>query len=253
MRGTAVVFHAASPPYHTWADAFPPLNASVVAGAAAAGARLVFTDNLYMYGPGSGVMTEDTPVRATDKKGRLRASMAEKLLLAHAAGELEVVIGRSSDYFGPGGTNSALGEPTFGPALAGKTVRWVGNPDVPHSVCYLPDMARAFVTLGLSPEAAGKVWHLPTCGAPTGREFVAAIAQAAGVSASVSGTPRWVLRLVGLTNPPVREMVGIYHQWNEPFVSSDAAYQEAFGPDPATPLATAVAATVEWFKARDAD
>ena len=248
MRGAAVVYHAASPPYQTWAEAFPPLNAAIVAAMSGAEARLVVADNLYMYGPGSGVMTEDTPVRATDKKGTLRASMAEKLFLAHAAGELELVIGRSPDYFGPGGTNTALGGPTFGPALAGKTVRWVGNPDVPHSVAYLPDMARAFVTIGLAEEAAGQVWHLPTSGSPTGREFVAAISDATGDEASISGTPRWMLRLVGLTNPPVREMVGIYYQWNEPFVSSDAAYQAAFGPDPATPLAEAVAATTAWFQ-----
>ncbi|MEX1343909.1 MAG: NAD-dependent epimerase/dehydratase family protein [Candidatus Limnocylindrales bacterium] len=250
LSGAAVVYHAASPPYHTWTTTFPALNDSVVAATSAAGARLVFADNLYMYGPGSGVMTEDTPIRATDKKGVLRASMAEKLLLAHTAGELEVVIGRSPDYFGPGGTNSALGENTFGAALAGKTVRWVGSPDVPHSVAYLPDMARAFVTLGLSPEAAGKVWHLPTCGAPTGREFVAAIAAASGRDVAISGTPRWLLQLVGLVNRAAREMTVIYYQWSEPFVSSDAAYQEAFGPDPATPLAEAVAATAAWFEAR---
>ena len=250
VSGAAVVYHAANPPYHTWTETFPPLNASVVAAASAAGARLVFADNLYMYGPGSGVMTEDTPVRATDRKGVLRASMAEKLMLAHAAGELEVVIGRSPDYFGPGGTNSALGDQTFVAALAGKTVRWVGNPDVPHSVAYLPDMARALVTLGLSPEAAGKVWHLPTCGAPTGREFVAAIAAATGRDVAVSGSPRWLLQLVGLANRAAREMTVIYYQWSEPFVSSDAAYQKAMGPDPATPLAAAVAATAEWFEAR---
>lgn len=247
LSGAAVVYHAANPPYHTWVEAFPPLNASVVAATAAAGARLVFADNLYMYGPRSGVMTEDTPVRATDKKGALRASLAEKLLVAQAAGELEVVIGRSPDYFGPGGRNSALGERTFGPALAGKSVRWVGDPDVPHSVAYLPDMARAFVTLGLAQEAAGRVWHLPTSGAPTGRAFVAAIEAASGRQASISGTPRWLLRLAGLASPPAREMVGIYYQWNESFVSSDAAYQAAFGPDPATPLAEAVAATSTWF------
>ena len=97
LSGATVVYHAANPPYHTWAEAFPPLNASVVAATSAAGARLVFADNLYMYGPRSGVMTEDTPVRATDKKGALRASLAEKLLVAQAAGELEVVIGRSPD------------------------------------------------------------------------------------------------------------------------------------------------------------
>ena len=250
LAGAAVVYHTANPPYHRWVEQLPDLNRSIVAAVASASARLVYADNLYMYGPGSGVMTEDSPLGATDKKGRLRASLAEKLMLAQAAGEVEVAIGRSPDYFGPGGTNSALGEPLFGAAVAGKTIRWVGDPDVPHSVAYLPDMARALVTLGLEPAAAGRVWHLPTNGAPTGRELVAAISAAAGRPLTVSGTPRWILQAIGTVRPQVREMAGIYYQWEAPFLSSDAAYQAALGPFTATALDVAVARTLAWFEAR---
>jgi nucleoside-diphosphate-sugar epimerase len=250
IAGAAVVYHAANPPYHRWVEKFPDLNRSIVAATSSTSARLVYADNLYMYGPDAGIMTEDTPLHATDKKGRLRASLAEKLMLAHAAGELEVAIGRAPDYFGPGGTNSALGEPLFGAAIAGKTIRWVGDPDVPHSVAYLPDMARALVQLGLEPKAVGRIWHLPTNGAPTGRELVAAISAAAGHSLTVSATPRWLLQAIGTFRPQVREVASIYYQWDAPFVSSDDAFQAAFGPFTVMPLDEAVAQTLAWFEAR---
>jgi nucleoside-diphosphate-sugar epimerase len=251
VSGAAVVYHAAQPSYHRWVDEFPAINRSVIAGAAATGARLVFADNLYVYGPGASVMTEATPTMATDKKGRLRMQLADELMAASDSGELEVVIGRSSDYLGPGGRNSALGEPLFGAALGSGSVRWIGSTDVPHSVAYLPDMAQALVTLALSDAAVGRIWHLPTCGAPTGRELCAIISAVLGTDVSVQATPKWILRLVGLTKPPAREMADIYYQWDAPFVSSDAEFQAAFGPLEATPLKEAVAATLGWFKANN--
>jgi nucleoside-diphosphate-sugar epimerase len=252
LAGAAVVYHAAAPPYHQWPERFPPLNASVVAAASAVGARLVFADNLYMYGPDVGVMTEATPTRATDRKGRLRATLAEQLMVAQAAAELEVVIGRAPDYFGPGGVNSSLGTTLFGAAVKGVTVRWLGSLDEAHSVVYLPDLARALVTLGLAPEAAGRVWHLPTNGEPTGRQFVAAISEALGQPVKASATPRWLLRAIGVVRPEVREIADVSYQWTAPFVSSDAAFQDAFGPFEPTPLPEAVAATVAWFQERAA-
>lgn len=252
LGGAAVVYHAAAPPYARWPEEFPALNASVVEAASAAGARLVLADNLYMYGPDAGIMTEDTPTNAADRKGRLRASMTEKLMVAHAAGELDVVIGRAPDYFGPHGVNSALGTTLFGAVAKGVTVRWLGSMDVAHSVVYLPDLARALVMLGRAPEASGRIWHLPPNGSPTGREFIALAGDAAGRPVKASATPRWLLRAVGLFRPEVREIADITYQWTAPFVTSDAAFQSAFGPFVPAPLPEAVAHTLDWFEQRAA-
>ena len=250
VAGAAVVYHAANPPYRRWVEDFPGLNDAVLTACREAGARVVYADNLYMYGPDAGVMTETTPERATDKNGRLRGQLARQLLEAHARGEVDVVIGRSSDYLGPGGINSSLGETLFGPALEGKTVRWIGNPDVAHSVAYLPDMAKALVTLALADDSGGRAWHLPSVGTPTGRELVGVISAVTGTELTVQGTPRWLLRLFGLVRPVAGEIADIYYQWQAPFVSSDAAFQSAYGPFEPTPLEDAVASTVSWFRER---
>jgi nucleoside-diphosphate-sugar epimerase len=250
IEGAAVVYHAANPPYHRWLKLFPLLNRSILAATSRVGARLVYADNLYMYGPDASLMTEETPARAKDSKGALRAQLANELLEANRAGDCEVAIGRSSDYFGPAGTSSAIGERVFSAALAGKAVPWLGEPDVPHSVAYLPDIARALVTLGCSEQAAGKVWHLPSSGAPTGREYVAAIGAALGQELKIRPTPRWMVRMAGLVSPQIREVAGVMYQWEAPFVSSDARFQASFGPQPATPLPQAVSQTAAWFARR---
>ena len=79
-EGAAVVYHCAQPGYTKWPELFPPLTRAVLDGAAAAGAKLVFADNLYVYGPPDGPMTEETPQRAQGKKGRTRIEMADAVL-----------------------------------------------------------------------------------------------------------------------------------------------------------------------------
>ncbi len=93
VAGSSVVYHAAQPAYEKWEGNFERLNASIADATAAAGARLVFADNLYMYGPGGSPMTEDTPQRATDRKGALRIKLAADLLARHERGQLEVALG----------------------------------------------------------------------------------------------------------------------------------------------------------------
>jgi nucleoside-diphosphate-sugar epimerase len=159
-EGAAVVYHCAQPPYTKWLELFPPLTGAVLDGAAEAGAKLVFADNMYVYGPPDGPMTEETPQRAQGKKGRTRVQMADAVLGAHADGRLRVTIGHSSDYYGPRGTTSTVGENIMEPALHGKRVRWLGSLDQPHTLNYLEDMGRGLVTLGERDEADGQVWHL---------------------------------------------------------------------------------------------
>ena len=187
LEGAAVVYHCAQPAYTRWPQEFPAMNRGVIDAAASAGAKLVFADNLYMYPPGSSPMTEETPATATTKKGRVRAAMAEELLAAHRDGKVRVAIGRSSDYFGPGGVNSVVGARFLKPVVAGKKTQWFADLDQPHTMSYLPDMARALIVLGTRPEADGRVWHLPAADALTGRQIIAAAGRAAGTSPQAGG------------------------------------------------------------------
>ena len=123
----AVVYHCAQPGYTKWPELFPPMTRAIIDGAAAAGAKLVFADNLYVYGPPDAPMTEETPQRARGKKGRTRIEMADAVLGAHADGRLRCTIGRSSDYYGPRSTTSTVGENIMKPVVRGKRARWLAR------------------------------------------------------------------------------------------------------------------------------
>ena len=187
MAGAAVIYHAASAPYDRWPELLPPLMRGVLGGAAATGARIVYADNLYAYGPVDGPLTEDLASRATGPNGRVRAALADELMEAHAAGTVRATIGRASDYFGPRGRQSTAGERLFVPALAGKPAQVLGDPDLPHTFTYLRDFARGLVTLGTHDEALGEVWHVPSAETLTTREFAGLVFEAARPAAEAPG------------------------------------------------------------------
>ncbi|MEV0647703.1 NAD-dependent epimerase/dehydratase family protein [Phytomonospora sp. NPDC050363] len=247
--GAAVVYQCAQPPYAEWAAKFPAFTRTVIAGVEAAGAKLVMADNLYVYGPVDGPMTEDLPHAATDPKGRVRAEVDRLILDAHDARRIRATLGRASDYYGPGGVNTILGPTVFAAALAGKTVRWVGALDQPHTVAYLPDVAAGLVTLGERAEADGRSWHLPAAEAVTGREFGELVRAQVGGKPRVAGLGRGMQRVLGLVNPVVRELGDTWYQRDRPFVADDSAFRAAFGPVKVTSHADGVAATLDWFRA----
>ena len=253
MAGASVVYHAAQPAYDRWHGNFERMNDAVARAAGDAGARLVFADNLYVYGPGSSPMRETTPQQATDRKGALRRALAADLLGRHERGEVEVVIGRSADYFGPYGTNSGFGERLFGAIVAGKAAAAAGRIDQPHSMSYLPDLARAMVVLGDRAEAAGRAWHLPVMDAMTVRAFAERAFAVAGLPPRIRIDGPLAMRVAGLFVPMAREVSVVMYQWTEPFVSDWSAFDAAFGPFERTSLDSALEATVAWWRSRAAN
>ncbi len=246
--GAQVVFHCAMAPYLEWAEKFPPLTRGILEGMAKTGARLVYGDNLYMYGPTGGQpIHEDLPYAATGKKERVRAEMARMLLEAHEAGRIQVAIGRASDFFGPGVTQSFLGEMFFRPALTGKPVNLFGNLDAPHTFTYIKDFGRALVILSDHDEAFGQAWHVPSDRTLTVREFIALVEKEIGRPIQKRVAGRAMLSLIGLFNPMVREVKELLYAWEEPYIVDHRRFEKAFGAE-VTPHETAIRETVAWFR-----
>ena len=250
-KGASVVYQCLNAPYNQWPERFPPLQRGVLAAAEASGALLVSLENLYGYGPTGGKpMTEDLPLAATTVKGRTRAAMTAELLAAAETGRVRVAIGRASDFFGAGVTEgSTLGRRVFGNALAGRRADFIGNPDLPHTYSYVPDIAAGLATLGTNPRAVGQVWHLPGPQTVTTRALLDLIAAEVGHPVAVRSVPKLALRALGLVNPMLRELPETAYQFDQPFILDTTKYEAAFG-TAGTPLAAAVAATVAWYRSR---
>lgn len=249
-REATVVYQCLAPPYHRWPELFPRLQAGIIEGAMKAEARLVALENVYMYGsPYGKPLTERTPMTATTRKGRLRAELAEQLLEAHKKGRVRVTLGRASDFFGPEVRRSAMGSQVFQPALEGRAASIVGDPQLPHTYSYLPDVARGLVTLAQRDEALGEVWHLPGPETVTTREFLTMVFAEAGHRTKLRRAGSATLRAIGFFKPEVREMVEMLYQFEEPFVVDHGKFAAAFGDAHVTPLQEAIRETVAWYRA----
>ena len=227
--GARVVYQVLNAPYHRWAQDFPALQDGVIAAAAAAGARLVTLENVYAYGaPQAGPdgrtkpFTEDSPLAAHTRKGAVRARMHADLMAAHAAGRVEVTVGRASDYFGPRGAGQAvnLGDQAMRAALAGGKAQVLGDPDQPHTYSYIPDIAAGLAILGEHPDAPGRVWHLPNDPRTrTTRQLLDLAYRSAGhPRARVQRVPVLALRGLGLFRPGARETIEMLYEFDRPFV-----------------------------------
>jgi len=248
-QSATVVYNCANAPYAEWATKFPPMMDGLIEAAGAAGARLIFADNLYCYGPVNGPITEDLPYRPAGAKGRVRAEMAERLMAAHQSGKVRAAIGRASDYYGPGVVNSFTGADMFRNLLAGKQVMWTGSLDMPHSLTYIEDFARGLMTLGERDEALGQAWHIPCAEALTGRQFLKLAFELAGRPVKIGAYKRLMLTLASPFMPIAREVIEMLYEFEAPFVVDGGKFTRAFGPRPATLHREALRRTLAWYGA----
>jgi nucleoside-diphosphate-sugar epimerase len=245
----AVVFHCAAAPYTDWPRSFPPILHGIIEAAAGARARLIYGDNLYMYGAVAGPIHEGLPVAGAGRKGRVRAEMAETLLAADRSGRVRVAIGRAADFYGPGVLNSALGDRVFGAVARQQPAQLLGNIDAPHSFMFIDDFARGLVTLSEREEALGQVWHIPSAPPATARCLVTMAYENAGLPPRLRVAPRPLVAALSLVHPTLRELKEVRYSFEQPYVVDHTKFERAFGAHP-TSHAEAVRRTVDWYKGR---
>lgn len=233
VQGSSVVYVTVGFPYSykVWKKNWPKLIDNVISACKEHQSRLVFFDNIYMYDPDYlDGMTEDTPINPPSKKGKIRAEIAAKILNEFQKGELTALIARSADFYGPGIQNtSVLIETVFKPSSKGKKAQWLGSVDVKHSYTYTPDAGKATALLGNTKDAYNQVWHLPTApNPPTGKEWIELIAKELGVKPKYQKVPKYLVRLLGLFMPLMREMVEMMYQYDRDYEFNSSKFEKRF-------------------------
>jgi nucleoside-diphosphate-sugar epimerase len=111
VKGSEVVYLLVGLPYkaHVWESQWPVIMRNVIAACRASGSKLVFFDNIYMYDRAHlSPMDEGTPVRPSSRKGAVRAAIADALMSAVRKGDIEGLIARCADFYGPGRQNNSV-------------------------------------------------------------------------------------------------------------------------------------------------
>ena len=159
-----VVFLTAGLQYDSkvWQEQWPKLMQNVITACKENGSRLVFFDNVYMYGKVVGPMTEETPFNPCSRKGEVRAEIASMILHEIKKEELTALIARAADFYGPSTANSFLNMMVFENLKKGKSAQLMISKNLKHSFTYTPDAGKATALLGNTLQAFNQTWHLPT-------------------------------------------------------------------------------------------
>ncbi len=242
-RGIQQIALAIGLPYSgaLWREIWPKIIDNVVATAAETGARVVFVDNLYMYGPQAAPLTEDMALTTFGLKPAARAAATRIWQAASVAGRVRFAALRAPDFYGPGVTLSVLGDTGLNALARGRSAFWFHDSDIPHDIAYVPDFARAVVSLLDAPDDCfGQAWHVPCAPIRTGREVLALAAAALGVAPRVRNLPFWAVRALGWVNPPIGEFVEMKFAWDRPYRVDSSKFAARFWADP-TPFEEGVA------------
>jgi nucleoside-diphosphate-sugar epimerase len=212
-----------------WKSLWPRIMTNVIQACKEYNSRLVFFDNVYMYGKVDGIMTEDTPVNPCSRKGEIRAQIAQMLLHEIKNGNLKALIARSADFYGPNVANSIPEGMIVQNLKKGKKAQLPCADHYLHSYTFTPDAGKATAILGNSDKAYNQVWHLPTDEKPMiGKEWVEAIAKALHAKPDYMVLRKWMIRIFGVFNPIVGELYEMLYQYDRDYIFGSAKFEREF-------------------------
>lgn len=233
-----------------WEEKWPKIMKNVITACEAVKARLIFLDNVYMYGP-SPLKIPFTELHKQDppsQKGKVRKTIADMLMEAHKSGRIEAVIGRSADFYGPNVLSSPVYISFLEKMLKGKSPQSISSIKVKHTYSYTPDDGRALVALALDHSTYGQVWHLPVSDPVTMEELTAMYNKILGTDLKISMIPRPMINLLGIFIPPIKEFKEMLYQFDNPYIMNYDKFKHHFPGFRVTPLETGLREMVNSFK-----
>ena len=231
VEGSEVVYLTAGLQYkiNIWQTQWPIIMQNVIDACKTHKAKLVFFDNVYAYGLVKGWMKEDTLVNPTSKKGEVRAQIAQMIMGEVEKGHLDAIIARAADFYGPNTPLSFATVTVFENFKKGKKAQWFLDANKKHSMTYTPDAGKATAILGNTNSAYNQIWHLPTDkNALTGKEFIEHSAKAFGAKPEYTVLNKWMLQMVGVFVPVVKESIEMLYQNEYDYLFDSTKFEKAF-------------------------
>jgi nucleoside-diphosphate-sugar epimerase len=233
IAGSEVVYVTIGFAYNlkVWQQTWPAFMHAVIDACKKHQAKLVFFDNVYMYDRNDiPMMTESARINPPSRKGQVRKQLREMILSEVEKGKLTALIARAADFYGPDNKNSALSLMVADNLVKGKKAQAFGNIDKIHTYTYTPDAAKATAILGNTADAFGQEWHVPTTREKmTNRQWIELIAKELQTKASIQVAPKFMIQLLGLFVPLMREFPEMMYQYEQDYIFDSSKFEKRFG------------------------
>jgi nucleoside-diphosphate-sugar epimerase len=245
-QGVETVFYLAGAPYTEFYK-HPIMTRNALEAAQRAGVkRFVHIAPVYSYGPPlTHPVPESQPHVPNTRKGRFRLEQEQAVLERHGA-EFATMVVHLPDFYGPNAELSYANVFTR-EALSGKTASFIGPLGAVREFIYVPDVADPLLGVAALGDAYGRRWNLGGQSIEA-RAFAEAVFAAEGLPPKFRSIPKFVLQLIGLGQPLMREVAEMYYLFNSGFVLDDSALQQRLGGWTKTPFPQGLVQTIQWMR-----
>ncbi len=231
VKGSDIAYFTLGLPISSdlWEKQFPLILRNVIDACKINNTKLVFFDNTYMYPQDDRVLTEETAFAPVGRKGRVRREMAEMLLKEMESGELEAVICRAPEFYGPRKTQSITNTLIFNTIKEGKKLKVPLSPNKKRSLIWTPDASRATALIGNTPDAFGQTWHLPVDKShPTYKEFIRMASGIYSRDLKYSVVPKFMFKIGSFFNKSVKELLELLPRYEHDNIFDDSKFRKKF-------------------------
>ena len=248
--GVDTIFYTVGVPYPQF-EQHPKLTRVALEAAAAARVRhFVHLSTVYPYGvPQQEFVSESHPRNPKAFKGQMRKEQEDLVLAADNPKGMRTTILRPPDFYGPDSELSYV-RAIFDAALKGGTANVIGPIDTPHEFIFIPDLAETLIALSEKEEAYGKAWNIAGPGLITTRQFAELVFGAVHEKPRLRVAGKFMLRVLGLFNPFLREVVEMHYLWTAPVKLDDTRLRQLLPNLHKTPYTEGIRATIDAMRTR---
>jgi nucleoside-diphosphate-sugar epimerase len=250
VANSDIVFLCAGLPYDSkvWADLWPVIMHNAIDACKTVSAKLIFFDNVYMYGKVEGKMTETNSINPCSKKGEVRAKIAMDLGNEINNKNINAIIARSADLYGPHATKTSVPYIlVIDKLMHGKDAQWMIDINKLHSFTFTIDAAKGMVLLANRSECYNQTWHLPTSDPIDGKTFIELVAKELGVAPDYSVLKKWMVRTIGFFSKTVYESFEMIYQSEYDYYFDSTKFNSFFNYQPKS-YSSGIYETIEFFK-----
>lgn len=205
-----------------WEEQFPTMMKNTIDACKKHHCKLVFFDNTYMYAKTSEPQTEEGPFVPVGRKSTVRAKMATMLLNEINNKNIDAVICRAPEFYGPKKTQSITNSLIFDNIKNHKKPKIPIANNTKRTLIWTPDASRAMALIGNTPNAYNQTWHLPCDDSRlTYKELINLTSRIYGQSFDYSIIKMWQFKIASLFNSKAKELLELLprYQVDNIFVS----------------------------------
>ncbi len=251
LENTTIAYLTVGLPYKSsvWLKNWPLILRNVIAACKTRACKLVYFDNTYAYSQSVVRQLETTPLTAEGKKGKGKKVAAELLIDAMAKEEIEAVICRAPEFYGPGKTKGITNTLVFENLRKGKPPKVFLKDDVLRTLIYTLDASKAMALIGNTPNAYGQTWHLPCDdNRLTYAGFIAEISKQLGREIKHSLLPKFAIRIASVFNSNAKETLELLPRYEIDNIFDSQKFKQRFPDFKVTSYQEGIAAILKDFE-----